>query len=222
MQLFIQTQRPEEKSLVCILNMDFNYNGPIRDIIFATRTRQDSRGKKLAIAYCRASTTIPHPEYLKAVANPLWIVKQTKAIPPNCSPLCLLFSLRFFFRSLFSSLSFSLSLSLYSTFRAWSLGRTFLPRLLRNWQQNLHLDFNGPPDDDDNDNDDHTCPRGATSSHEEISGSGNILLLLNRGSNEWGRVSEDCASSSWYFLVFSCTGSLRSRWSKKKCGRFCV
>lgn len=39
------------------------------------------------ITYCRTPTTALHPEYLKRVADLLWIVKQTKAILPNQHPL---------------------------------------------------------------------------------------------------------------------------------------
>lgn len=39
------------------------------------------------ITYCRTPTTTLHPEYLKRVADLLWIVKQTKAILPNQHPL---------------------------------------------------------------------------------------------------------------------------------------
>lgn len=80
MQFFMNSRSMREgreertKDLVCILNVDFNYKHRFRDIIFAGK----DAGKKLAIAYCRAPTTIPHPEYLKR--NPLWIVKQTKTI----------------------------------------------------------------------------------------------------------------------------------------------
>lgn len=80
MQFFMNSRSMREgreertKDLVCILNVDFNYKYRFRDIIFAGK----DAGKKLAIAYCRAPTTIPHPEYLKR--NPLWIVKQTKTI----------------------------------------------------------------------------------------------------------------------------------------------
>lgn len=81
------------KDLVCILNVDFNYKHRVRDIIFAGKDA--GKGKKLAIAYCRAPTTIPHPEYLKR--NPLWIVKQTKTIPSNY------FSYSYIFRCLLSS-----------------------------------------------------------------------------------------------------------------------
>lgn len=79
------------KDLVCILNVDFNYKHRVRDIIFAGKDA--GKGKKLAIAYCRAPTTIPHPEYLKR--NPLWIVKQTKTIPSNY------FSYSYIFRCIF-------------------------------------------------------------------------------------------------------------------------
>lgn len=90
-------QEKRTKDLVCILNVDFNYKHRIRDIIFAGKDagKDAGKGKKLAIAYCRAPTTIPHPEYLKR--NPLWIVKQTKTIPSNY------FSYSYIFRCLLSS-----------------------------------------------------------------------------------------------------------------------
>ena len=102
------------KDLVCILNVDFNYKHRFRDIIFAGK----DAGKKLAIAYCRAPTTIPHPEYLKR--NPLWIVKQTKTI------LLLLF----------------LHLSLPFPFFRPIPATRFLPLPYFTRRRNLLLDFN--------------------------------------------------------------------------------
>lgn len=73
------------KDLVCILNVDFNYKHRVRDIIFAGKNAGE--GKKLAIAYCRAPTTIPHPEYLKRNPSLNCKANQNDTVQPLLLPL---------------------------------------------------------------------------------------------------------------------------------------